>query len=60
MKKLKECEHEFKYKKGWRKELRLKEEIIEIPQKCINCGLECNEVWSYSCVTDDNGNTIQN
>ncbi|MCK4351806.1 hypothetical protein KAW65_00170 [candidate division WOR-3 bacterium] len=55
----KECDHEWKDVKDWKDKLKIKYgEIIEIPQKCMKCGLEGYEVWVYSCIVDKEDNEV--
>ena len=54
-----ECDHEFEYPSGYSKEIRVKDETIEIPVKCKRCEIEAWEVWIYSCVMSDDGEMLQ-
>lgn len=55
----KEHDHKFVYPKGYYKDIRVKDETVELPVKCALCGIEAWEIWIYSCVMSDYGDMLQ-
>lgn len=54
------CDHEWSWNYDCFEDARILEaDTLGIPVKCDKCGLEAIEWWGYSCVKDNNGNTIE-